>query len=273
MVVRIPIGDFSRMTHLSVKALRHYHEVGLLEPAEVDASSGYRFYGSDQVPVAQAIRRFRDLGMPLDEIGRVLRAPDVAARQDAIAVHLRRKEAELAQVERTVTVLHALLGQPPVMAPVSYRSVAAQRVLAVNDRLAATELEQWWEAAFGELDAVATAAGVQSRGPRGALYSADFFQQGSGEVVAYSPVDGEVATTGRARVMELPAADLAVATHRGGLDDIDRTFGALGVHIAEKEIGLDGPIRELYVVSPFEVDEEERLVTEVGWPVFLTRSA
>ena len=38
MSTRLPIGDFSRMTHLSIKALRHYHEVGVLVPAEVDPS-------------------------------------------------------------------------------------------------------------------------------------------------------------------------------------------------------------------------------------------
>ena len=44
MSVLVPIGDFSRMTHLSVKALRFYHDQGLLEPARIDPSSGYRFY-------------------------------------------------------------------------------------------------------------------------------------------------------------------------------------------------------------------------------------
>ncbi|HEY3648018.1 MAG TPA: MerR family transcriptional regulator, partial [Streptosporangiaceae bacterium] len=65
MTVLVPIGDFSRMTHLSVKALRFYHDQGLLEPARIDPSSGYRFYDTGQVPVAQVIRRFRDLDMPL----------------------------------------------------------------------------------------------------------------------------------------------------------------------------------------------------------------
>lgn len=53
MSVRLSIGDFSRMTHLSVKALRHYHDVGLLEPAEIDRWSGYRYYRPDQVATAQ----------------------------------------------------------------------------------------------------------------------------------------------------------------------------------------------------------------------------
>jgi DNA-binding transcriptional MerR regulator len=75
----LTIGEFSRVTHLSVKALRHYDDVGLLQPADVDASSGYRHYASAQVPIAHVIRRFRDLDMPLEQIRAVLEAPDVDA--------------------------------------------------------------------------------------------------------------------------------------------------------------------------------------------------
>jgi DNA-binding transcriptional MerR regulator len=64
MSVLVSIGDFSRMTHLSVKALRFYHDQGLLEPARIDPATGYRFYEPAQVPLAQVIRRFRDLDMP-----------------------------------------------------------------------------------------------------------------------------------------------------------------------------------------------------------------
>ena len=46
----LTIGDFSRVTFLSVKTLRHYHRVGLLEPAEVDAVTGYRRYTTSQIP-------------------------------------------------------------------------------------------------------------------------------------------------------------------------------------------------------------------------------
>jgi DNA-binding transcriptional MerR regulator len=60
----LTIGDFSQITHLSVKTLRRYHEAGLLEPDAVDPHSGYRYYSTAQVPTAQVIRRFRDLGMP-----------------------------------------------------------------------------------------------------------------------------------------------------------------------------------------------------------------
>jgi DNA-binding transcriptional MerR regulator len=72
----LTIGDFSRATFLSVKTLRHYHRVGILEPSVVDSVTGYRWYTSNQIPTAQVIRRFRDLDMPLADIASVLRAPD-----------------------------------------------------------------------------------------------------------------------------------------------------------------------------------------------------
>ena len=64
----MPIGRFSRLTGVGVKALRHYDEVGLFVPAAVDDETGYRFYSPDQVDRAEAIRLLRRLDMPLEEI-------------------------------------------------------------------------------------------------------------------------------------------------------------------------------------------------------------
>jgi DNA-binding transcriptional MerR regulator len=68
VAARVTIGEFSTMTRLSRKALRHYHDLGLLEPAEVDPATGYRYYDTAQVEVARLIRRFRDLDMPVPEL-------------------------------------------------------------------------------------------------------------------------------------------------------------------------------------------------------------
>ena len=96
----LAIGDFSRATHLSVKTLRHYHRIGLLEPADVDPDTGHRRYTTDQIPTAQVIRRFRALDMPLEDIQAVIAAPDVDARNELIATHLDRLEAEPCQDPR-----------------------------------------------------------------------------------------------------------------------------------------------------------------------------
>jgi DNA-binding transcriptional MerR regulator len=273
MRVRLAIGDFSRMTHLSIKALRHYHDVGLLTPAEIDPASGYRFYDPGQVPIAQVIRRFRDLGMPLEEIREVLQAPDAGARNRVIVAHLQRMESQLAVTQSVVASLRSLLEQTPAPIAVEYRPVGPVRALAISGQVSAPDLDTWWDAAFRELDAALTAAAVPAAGPRAALYSAAFFEFDAGEVVAYIPVTGEVASTGRARMLEIPAAELAVAVHKGALADLDQTYGALGTYVAEREIGVEGPIREHYLVTQFDTDDESHLVTEVCWPVFQTTPA
>ena len=112
MQVRLSIGDFARMTHLSVKALRHYHDQGLLVPADIDRWTGYRYYAPSQVATAQVIRRFRDMGMPLGDLKSVLKAPDVSSRNQAIVTHLQRMERQLEQTQSTVASLRALLEGP-----------------------------------------------------------------------------------------------------------------------------------------------------------------
>src|SRR6476660_2455492 len=100
MTPSLPIGDFSRATHLNIKTLRHYHRIGLLVPAEVDPATGHRRYRTDQIPTAQVIRRFRSLGMPLEEIHAVITTADPGARNELIAAHLQRLEMTLARSQQ-----------------------------------------------------------------------------------------------------------------------------------------------------------------------------
>src|SRR5258708_21143133 len=108
----LSIGDFSQITHLSVKTLRRYHEAGLLQPAEVDPHTGYRYYATTQVPTAQVIRRFRELGMPVREVREVLYTTDPQARSALIAAHLDRLENQLDETPAAVTSLRRLLHPP-----------------------------------------------------------------------------------------------------------------------------------------------------------------
>jgi DNA-binding transcriptional MerR regulator len=139
MSVRLSIGDFSRMTHLSIKALRHYHDVGLLPPAEIDSQSGYRYYEPDQVAKAQVIRRFRDLDMPVDEIKAVLTAPDPSSRNELIMTHLERMQAQLKETEATVTSLRSLLDPDSASLAIEYRSVPETPALAVAETVNAED--------------------------------------------------------------------------------------------------------------------------------------
>jgi DNA-binding transcriptional MerR regulator len=255
----LSIGDFSRMTFLSVKALRHYHDVGLLAPAEIDAASGYRRYDAAQIPTAQVIRRLRELGMSIDDVRTVIDAPDVDARNAAIAVHLRRMEGELEQTRATVRSLRLLLDEaaPPPL-EIAYRATGPADVLAIRDEVAHADMFDWLERALDELRAHGDA---RRSGADAALYSPELLEDEFGEIVAFIPIDGTVSPAGRAELLQLPRVEYAVAVHVGPLEDADRTYAALGTVVAERAIGVQGAIREDYVA-------DDRI--EIGWPVFQT---
>jgi DNA-binding transcriptional MerR regulator/effector-binding domain-containing protein len=268
----LTIGDFSRMTHLSVKALRHYHDMGVLEPAVIDPFTGYRSYDTGQVPAAQVIRRLRDLNMPLDQIRAVLGAPDVDVRNQEIMAHLSRMERQLQQTQAAVAGLRALLAGPAARPAVEVRAIPAVTALAVRDTVTAADAPVWGLDAFGSLTAALSSAGLTAAGCPGALFPSEFFETERGELTLFLPVVPAVASApaGRVQLMEVPAAEVAVMTHEGAAGDIDRTYGALGTAVAERAIGVDGPIREYYLVSFADTDDEREHRTEVCWPVFRT---
>ena len=223
-----------------------------------------------QVPVAQVIRRFRDLGMPVDEVRAVLEAPDVTTRNRVIVSHLERMEGELAHTQAVVASLRAVLEAPVLEAEVEYRGVASLRVLAIRETVTSADIEAWWGAAFDELRRLLEKSGVARLGPDACLYPNEMFELEVGEMVAYVPVGPGAEDSGRARVEQLPPVELAIMVHDGSYDQMDRTYGALGTYVAERAIGVEGPIREHYLVGPLDGAGEADWRTEVGWPVFRT---
>jgi DNA-binding transcriptional MerR regulator len=280
MSVLVPIGDFSRMTHLSIKALRYYHDQGLLEPAEIDLVTGYRFYDPRQVPVAQVIRRFRDLGMPLEQVKSVLQAPDVEARNKEIAAHLTAMEHKLADMQMSVASLRALLEGSPVRPSVEFRSIPATRALAVRGTVTVEESWAWGAEVFAELYGRIKNAGLSPAGPGGALFPAEFFQLEEAELTAFVPVKSSPRVGGRVQgrvqgvqgfeSLTIPGAEAAVMLHAGPIGDADQTYGVLGTVVAERAIGVEGPIREYYLVPFSEPGDPARYRTEICWPVFRT---
>jgi effector-binding domain-containing protein len=107
----------------------------------------------------------------------------------------------------------------------------------------------------------------RARGPPGALYAGNFFEDEVGDVTAFVPVAAAAGPRGPRRT-EIAGGEFAVAVHAGSFADLDRAYAALGTVVAERAIGLDAPIREHYLVSPLETADESRHRTEVCWPVF-----
>nr|HEX4317137.1 MerR family transcriptional regulator [Kofleriaceae bacterium] len=271
MSERLTVGDFSRATQLTIKTLRHYHEVGLLEPADVDRATSYRYYAPGQIPQAQVIRRLRDLDMPIADVKSVLATRDAAARNALIAKHLARLEGELARTRAAVESLRSILEAPSYQ--VSHRSVAAVPALAIRATVDRGDLLAWWHGALGEVHAVARAQPHAAPGVLGGLYETSLFTDGHGEAIVFAPL-GRVAPpklAGRVERFEVPAVELAVVTHAGSHDTVDAAYGELGRYVAAHEIAVAGPLREYYVRDPIDHRDPADWLTEIAWPVFRAR--
>jgi DNA-binding transcriptional MerR regulator len=269
----LTIGDFSRATHLSIKTLRYYHRVSLLEPARVDPDTGYRQYTTDQIPVAQVIRRFRDLDMPVEQIQAVLRAPDLPARNRLISAHLENLEQGLARTQQAVASLRDLLADPSAVAPVSHRRVAATTAAAITAVVGPGDLLPWFQGALGELHATLAARGLSASGPAGGVYATELFTEEHGEATVFVPTVTEVHALGRVVPLTVPAAELAVITHPGSHADVDRAYGALAAYVSSHALRVDGPIREYYLVGRHDTSDENAWRTEICWPIFSTGTA
>jgi DNA-binding transcriptional MerR regulator len=259
----LTIGEFSRLTHLSVRTLRRYHDAGLLEPATVDDATGYRNYSVDQIPTAQVIHRLRELDLPLSDVQRILRSGDPQIRATLVADHLRRLESELERTRGAVASLRRLLQPEPPPLDVELRAVPATTVAAVEDDVAHQEVLAWYAGALAELDAVVH----DPTGVPGGLYDNELFEDGRGHVLLYRPT-AQPSRSGRVHPVTLPAAELAVTTHVGEHDDIDVTYGALGTWVVGNALAVAGPVRETYLVGPRDTADPSAWRTEIGWPVF-----
>ena len=272
----LSIGDFSRATHLTVKTLRHYHQIGLLEPADVDPRSGYRRYTVEQLPHAQVICRFRDLGMPLEEIAAVLATSDLRARNEQIAAHLSRLEDELHRTKHAVGALRDLLmpSSSDAAADITLRRAPAVPAAAITEVVDAEDAPAWLQGALGELYATLAAQNLAGDGTAGGIYADEVFTHHRGQATIFVPCDAaRIRPIGRVSAQVIPAAELAVLTHSGPPADVDLTYAALATYVARHALAVDGPIREYYLVGQRDTADPSKWRTEIGWPVFLTGTA
>ncbi|MDG5486057.1 MerR family transcriptional regulator [Mycolicibacterium gadium] len=270
MGAQVSIGDFSVMTSLSRKALRHYHDIGILEPAHIDSHTGYRYYDNSQVDHAHIIRRFRSLGMSIPDIKALLSTDDAAARTEIITTHLEQMEAQLQQTRDAVGALRELLAPVPTAASVEMRHEPALAVWSISATIDIAEIDSWFGAALATLrDAVTTTSGADSAIVPGGFYDRELFLESRGSATLFVPAPQSAPAPGGVRAEVLPAADYAVLTHSGDHQGIDRSYAAVGKYANEHLISHQGPIREHYLGST-PAEPTAFTATEICWPIFRT---
>ena len=104
----LTIGQFSQLTHITVRALRLYDRLGVLRPAVVDLSSRYRYYSPEQTETAARIALLRSLDMPLTEIRALLAESDAETLRDRLFRHRQRVEQRMAGYRDGLALLETL---------------------------------------------------------------------------------------------------------------------------------------------------------------------
>ncbi|MFC9118918.1 MerR family transcriptional regulator [Streptomyces sp. NPDC057067] len=263
MTARLNIGEFALMTHLSKKALRYYHEVGLLEPIHTDPHTGYRHYGTDQVNQAQIIRCYRGMDMPLPEIKAVLAAESAEGRNAIIATHLTRMEDQLRETSKAVQTLRELLTGSSAQLDVEFRTVPRTPAWALTSMINLDDYYTWYADALQEIHTALPRVERAPRGPLGGLVTQELFTDETGGVTLFVPMDVPPPAGTRLVEISLPAAHYAVAVHTGDREGADRVCGDLGSYIMDREIGVPGPVREHYL----SIEGSSPTRTEICWPV------
>jgi DNA-binding transcriptional MerR regulator len=266
----LSIGTFSRVSGLTVKALRHYDEIGLLEPARVDEWTGYRYYGLEQARTAEAIRRLRALEVPLDEIRELLGADEPVVRE-RLAVHRARLEGQAVETRRLLDELDRIIDGREKLVPDSAQLVPALEVKEVPARRVAfiaerVHMEEMGKVVPRTIDQVAHAVGMRHTGPPFCKCAAPD-EEGYFETEIGWPVPADVEVEAPFRIAEYPAATALVMKHVGPYEELGRSYRVMAEQLEERGLTPASAPVEWYESDPQQVPDPMDYVTIIEWPI------
>ncbi|MFN2274688.1 MAG: MerR family transcriptional regulator [Anaerolineales bacterium] len=268
--MKLRIGNFARIGQVSVQTLRHYDELGLLKPSEVDGLSGYRYYLFDQLPRLNRILALKDLGFSLEQISQMLKddlplsklrgmlrmkQDELRQQVDEGLDRLERLEARLRLIERE----HQQPDYEVVIKSIPHLWVASVR----------RTIPSYWDEGplWGALFERLQLAGVTANEPYLSLYH-------SGEpdidVEVCAPIARETPSQRELSIRTLPAVkDMASAVHRGSFSGLAGAYAAILKWIDANGYRVTGPDRAVYLRLPQDgrARQNPKAVTEMQVPV------
>jgi effector-binding domain-containing protein len=268
----IKIGDFSKLSKVSVKTLRYYDEMGLLQPIETDRSSGYRYYSLDQLPRLNRILALKDLGFSLEQIAQAL---EDGVTLEQLRGMLRLKQAEQQQrvqeeQDRLVRV-EARLRQIEMEAGVAkydvvIKKLEPQKVASIRRVLGSVqEINDLFGIIFGYLGK----KGVRPLGPPYGIWHDLEYKEKDLDTEVAVPVAQSFPPGEGVQPGELPAVPAAACTiHQGSYDNFSQAYTAIMGWINNNGYRVAGPYREIYLRGPGpQPADPDTYVTEIQVPV------
>ena len=268
----IKIGDFARLSQVSVVTLRYYDEVELLKPVKVDAFTGYRFYSADQLPRLNRILALKDLGFSLEQIKLMLtegltleqlrgmlttQRNEVEKRLSGERERLLRIEARLRQIE----LEDKMPKYDVVVKTVPSMLVAARRVtIPTNDRV-----PEYLAPAYREVYDYLRKQNAKEDGQCMTLWHSPADVYENEDVEALVAVDRLLPGTEHVKVYELPPTQVAAVVHHGDFEEFTQGHAALLAWIDRNGYQIIGPYREIYIKH--DKNKLSDTITEVQFPV------
>ncbi len=267
------IGDFSKLSQVSVKTLRYYDELGLLKPVEVDRFTSYRYYSADQLPRLNRILALKELGLSLEEIGQLLDDALPAAQLRGMLrlkhaearERVRDEQARLARVEARLRQIEEE-GKMPTY-EVVLKAVPPVKVASVRG-IVPSYAEQM--ALWGELEPYLAENGIRPSAPCFAIYHDPEYRERDVDVEVCEPVDAAAGSGNeRVRIYELPAAaTMVTVVHHGPFTGLSQAYTEVMKWIQLNGYRIVGPNREHYIHATEPVRQDDpSYVTEIQIPV------
>ncbi len=272
--VMLKIGDFSKLSRLSVKALRYYDQIGLLVPQQVDAFTGYRYYTFDQLPRLHRLLALKDLGLTLEQIGQLLgeELPSAQLRgmlrlkQAEIQQHIQEEQARLDRVEARLRQIELEESMSTATTPYAFVIKKLEPMLVASVRgLIPSYPEQG--GLWNELGRAMQQRKAAESGPCFTIYHAD---EPEIDAEVCEPVAKPVQPLERMQCYQLLGVEQAACTiHHGPFSTLTQAYEALIRWINESGYTITGPCREIYLRTPLPEGSQTDpdTLTEIQFPI------
>jgi len=261
----LKIGDFSKLSQVSIKALRYYDQMGLLKPGQTDRFTGYRYYTAGQLPRLNHILALKDLGFSLEQIRQVL-DQDLAPAELRGMLRLKKAEIE-AEVEKErgrLERIEARLRQIEQEKSMSKYDVVLKKIHPLTVVSARDVIPGYGDIGqlIGEVFGFLGKHGVQPAGAPFTIWHDHGYKE-----TQVDAVSGGLAGDGKIKVNRMPEAQMACVIHQGTYADFGQAYSALAGWVEANGFRICGPNREIYLSGPESTSDPANYVTEIQFPV------
>lgn len=261
----LSIGEFSKLSRVSIKTLRYYHEIGLMNPEHIDRSTGYRYYSASQVTQVQRILAFKQMGFSLDEIEALLvQRPSPREISDRLSRKRTELESRIIEELDQIRLIDQAVNQIAAtgMMPadtVTVKQIPTQLVASLRDTVRSYDDAT---ALFDELVDYVKRRGVS--GTLGAIWHRCGSPVSGPDCEALVVLKKKIPGNKRIAVYELSGTTVVSAIHEGDAGVL-ASYSSANKWIAASNWKRCGPNREIYLKGGY--SEDSSAVMEIQFPV------